>query len=53
MGCFVHALYACGLEPLASVSAVYYFSLKVLEGPIWGFLCIDVFPLFSPVTWRI
>lgn len=58
MGCFVHALYAWGLVPLASVSVVYYFSLEVLEGPIWSFLCTDIFLLFSisfmfsPVTCR-
>ena len=59
MRCFVHALHASGLVPLASVSVVYYFSFEVLEGPIWSFLCTDIFLLFSisfmfsPVTCRI
>lgn len=56
---FVHVLYAYGLVPLASVPLVCYFSLEVLEGPIWSFLCTDAFPLysisylFSPVTCRV
>lgn len=43
----------------ATCLCVVHFYLEVLKGPIWSFLCIAVFPLFSisfmfsPVTCRI
>jgi len=58
-GSFLRAWCAWGLVPLASLPVVCYFSLEVLEGPIWFFLCTDKSPLFSisfmfsPVTCSI
>lgn len=41
------ALYASGLVTLASLSLAYYFSLAVLQGPIWSCFCSVLLPPFS------